>query len=50
MDVTLTDGVDINGAGVDSLVQHGGEVVIQHTKQLSEVASSQGPVARGLLV
>lgn len=47
---THTDGVDINRAGVDSLVQHSGEVVIQHTKQLSEVASGQGPVAGGLLV
>ena len=50
MDVTLTDGVDINRAGVDSLVQHGGEVTIQHTKQLSEVASRQGPVTSCLFV
>mmetsp|Transcript_42179 Transcript_42179/g.73347 ORF Transcript_42179/g.73347 Transcript_42179/m.73347 type:complete len:215 (-) Transcript_42179:207-851(-) len=48
--VGFRDGVDINRAGVDSLVQHSSEVVIQHTQQLSEIASRQGPVACGLLV
>ena len=46
----LTDVVDINGAGVDLLVQHCGEVVVKHPKQLAEVARRERPVAGGLLV
>lgn len=46
----LTDVVDVHVAGVDLFLQHSGEVTVQHSQQLAQIASRQGPVARGILV